>query len=149
MVSCDICGEQVKNTQALGGHKRFKHGEGYRSEIAPMAGPGTVAVTPKDLQSLAAGLQEMLCALNETIEGISRELVDIKSLVTTPMAQPHPVGLCFNDQCPACPAQAQNMAQLGRNDLDAEHRAIPEVKAALDREEFLRTDVDAILREVE
>jgi len=26
MIRCEICGQQVSNTQALAGHKRFKHG---------------------------------------------------------------------------------------------------------------------------
>lgn len=26
MLRCEICGRQVSNTQALAGHKRFKHG---------------------------------------------------------------------------------------------------------------------------
>lgn len=58
MVTCELCGKEVKNTQALGGHYRFAHQqERSKPEQASFLAPRTLA-TEEQLEQMAEQLRE-------------------------------------------------------------------------------------------
>jgi len=159
MVPCDVCGQEFKTTQALAGHRRWKH-QGLPavsarrdgSELAPVDGPGGEApVTNRRLDDLQEYLQDylgqMLCDLYDEVKVVTKELAAVKDIVGSQPVSQHAPGLCMVKGCGTCEDQVRVIYAQGREDLDAEHRAIPTVEDALQAHEFLEQLNDQIKAE--
>ena len=88
MVSCDICGKEVKNSQGLRGHKNFVHGitsSNTQQPVARLASEQQVSLLEDRLQQLerVTGLREsdLGFSLSDT-EPLTDRLTNITEQVT-------------------------------------------------------------------